>query len=110
MSKRQNKLQVVEDTANFGIYVWILPNGEPFMDDDGNTLNVPSMQYDITKMKQLADAAAYYGKPDGTAKFMPGVGRATDAQYKEDLERMSNGLTPYGDTSNWRELFRNARG
>ena len=110
MSKRQNKLQVVEDTANFGIYVWILPNGEPFMDDDGNTLNVPSMQYDIAKMKQLADAAAYYGKPDGTAKFMPGVGRATDDQYREDVERMASGLTPYGDTSNWRELFRNARG
>lgn len=109
MSNKQNKLQVVESTANYGIYVWILPNGEPFQDDDGNTLNIPSMQYDIKKMKQLADAAAYYGKPDGQALFMPGVGRATEAQYQEDVERMASGYTPYGDTGNWRELFKNAR-
>lgn len=108
MSKRENKLQVVENKSSYGLYVWILPNGEPFMDDQGNTLNVPSMQYDIQKMKALADAAAYYGQPEGQAMFMPGVGRATDTQYKEDIERMASGLTPYGDTGNWRELFRNA--
>lgn len=108
MNNKENKIQVVENTSNHGIYVWILPNGEPFQDDDGNTLNVPSIQYDIKKMKSLADAAAYYGKPDGQAKFMPGVGRATEKEYQEDLERMSNGLTPYGDTGNWRELFKNA--
>jgi hypothetical protein len=60
-------------------------------------------------MKALADAAAYWGKPEGTAKFMPGVGRATDTQAREDIERMAEGLTPYGDTENWRELFNNAR-
>jgi hypothetical protein len=109
MSNKQKKLQVVENSSNYGIYVWILPNGEPFTDDEGNTLNVPSMQYDIKKMKQLADAAAYYGKPDGQAMFMPGVGRATDSQHREDIERMASGYTPYGDTANWRELFRNAR-
>jgi hypothetical protein len=109
MAKRENKIQVVQNSANYGIYVWILPNGEPFMDDQGNTLNVPSMQYDIKKMKALADAAAYYGKPDGQAMFMPGVGRATETQYKEDVERMASGYTPYGDTGNWRELFQNAR-
>lgn len=108
MKNNKNKVQVVENTANYGIYIWILPNGEPFMDDDGNTLNVPSVQYDIQKMKALADAAAYYGKPDGRAQFLPGVGRATEAQYQEDIERMASGYTPYGDTGNWRELFRNA--
>jgi hypothetical protein len=109
MSKNKNKVQAVESTAEYGIYVWILPNGEPFMDDDGNTLNVPSVKYDIKKMKALADAAAYYGHPDGQAMFMPGVGRATATQYQEDIERMASGYTPYGDTGNWRELFKNAR-
>lgn len=110
MLNKENKLQVVEDKSNFGLYVWRLPNGEFFQDDDGNTLNVPAMKYDIKKMKALADAAAYYGKPEGEAVFLPGTGRATDSQYREDIERMASGYTPYGDTSNWRELFRNARG
>lgn len=109
MSNQENKIQVVENKSSHGIYVWILPNGQPFMDDDGNTLNVPSVQYDISKMKSLADAAAYWGKPEGTAKFMPGVGRASDNQAREDIERMAQGLTPYGDTENWKELFNNAR-
>lgn len=109
MSNNKNKLAVVQNNANYGLYVWILPSGEPLMDDDGNTLNVPAIQYDIQKMAALAQAAAHYGFPDGTAKFMPGVGRATDTQYREDIDRMANGLTPYGDTGNWSELFRNAR-
>lgn len=109
MTNRENKLVVVENKSQYGLYVWQLPNGEIFKDDDGNMLNVPSMQFDIKKMKQLADAAAYYGKPEGKAVFMPGVGRASETQYAEDIERMKSGLTPYGDTSNWRELFNNAR-
>lgn len=109
MQNKKHKVQAVGDGSNYGIYVWMLPNGEFFQDDDGNTLNVPSMKYDIQKMKSLQDAAAYYGKPEGKAVFIPGVGRATDTQYAEDIERMKSGLTPYGDTSNWRELFRNAR-
>ena len=109
MNNTKNKVQVVQDQSSYGIYVWRLPNGDFFQDDDGNTLNVPSMQFDIKKMKQISDAASYYGKSEGEAVFLPGVGRATEEQYREDLERMSNGYTPYGDTSNWRELFQNAR-
>jgi hypothetical protein len=109
MSNTKNKVNAVESKAEYGIYVWILPNGEPFMDDHGNTLNVPSRKYDISKMKALADAASYWGKPEGEAKFMPGVGRSSDSQAREDQDRMIEGLTPYGDTENWREVFQNAR-
>lgn len=109
MNYNTNGVQAVESTADYGIYVWILPNGEPFKDDEGNTLNIPSMKHDIEKMRTLAKAAAYWGKPDGEAKFMAGVGRSTDAQAREDVERMANGETPYGDTDNWREIFANER-
>ena len=40
---------------------------------------------------------------------MPGVGRVTDDQAREDIDRMAEGLTPYGDTGNWKELFANER-
>jgi len=109
MSNTKNKVNAVESKAEYGIYVWILPNGEPFMDDSGNTLNVPSRKYDISKMKSLADAAAYWGKPEGEAKFMPGVGRVSDTQAREDIDRMAEGYTPYGDTDNWKEIFANER-
>jgi hypothetical protein len=109
MSNTKNKVSAVESKAEYGIYVWILPNGEPFIDDHGNTLNVPSRKYDISKMKSLADAAKYWGKPEGEAKFMAGVGRVSDDASREDHERMAEGLTPYGDTENWKEVLQNAR-
>lgn len=109
MSNMNQKIKAVESTAEYGLYVWKLPNGEYFTDGDGNTLNVPSMKFDIQKMNRLAEAAAYYGAPDGQAFFMAGVGRATDSMLAEDTERMASGLTPYGDTDNWRELFANER-
>lgn len=109
MRNFQPGLEAVESSAEYGIYVWILPNGEPFQDDDGNTLNIPSMKHDIKNMNLLAKSAAYWGKPDGVAKFMPGVGRVTDDQAREDRDRMAEGLTPYGDTDNWKELFANER-
>jgi hypothetical protein len=105
MSQRKQKVVPVESNAEYGIYVWKLPNGRLFQDDDGNTLNVPSIKFDISKMKSLAEAAAYYGQPDGTPEFMAGVGRSTDDQAREDVQRMAEGLTPYGDTDNWREVF-----
>ena len=52
MSKPKNKVQAVQSSAEYGIYVWELPNGTHFQDDQGNTLNVPARKYDITKMKQ----------------------------------------------------------
>lgn len=109
MNNMKQGVQAVESSAEYGIYVWILPNGEPFKDDEGNTLNIPSMRHDIKNMSLLAKSASYWGKPDGVAKFMPGVGRVTDSEAAEDIERMANGLTPYGDSDNWKEIFANER-
>jgi len=109
MNNNKQGVEAVESNAQYGLYVWILPNGEPFKDDDGNMLNIPSMKHDIKKMSLLSKSAAYWGKPDGVAKFMPGVGRVSDTQAREDIDRMAEGLTPYGDTDNWKELFANER-
>ena len=109
MEKRKNGISVVQDESDYGIYVWKLPNGQLFMDDDGNTLNIPSMRYDIECIKIITEAARYWGEPEGEAVFMAGVGRATDSQAREDIDRMAEGLTPYGDLGNWKELFANER-
>lgn len=105
----KKKIKPIRNPEKFGIYAWQLPNGDLFKDDMGNVLNIPSKEHDIEKMNKLSKAAAYWGKPDGKPVFMPGVGRVTESEYEEDMERMISGLTPYGDTGAWREEFSNAR-
>jgi hypothetical protein len=104
----KKRIQPIRSAAKFGLYVWKLPDGSYFSDNLGNTLNVPSYEHDIEKMSRLTEAARYWGKPEGKPVFLAGVGRATESEYQEDLERMSSGLTPYGDTDSWREEFKNA--
>lgn len=100
------KLSIVQDKSKHGIYVWRLPDGSLFTDDDRNVLNIPSERGDITKMAEIRKAAAYYGQPDGEAIFIPGVGRVSEEEYQEDVERMNSGLLTYGDTGAWRDASR----
>jgi len=108
MINNKNGLSVVQSTADFGVYVWQLPNGQNFEDEDGNVLNIPSMRYDLQKIKHITEAARHYGQPEGQPVFLAGVGRVTEETAREDIDRMAEGLTPYGDTENWKEVFRSA--
>lgn len=102
-------LHIVEDKSNYGIYVWLLPDGSVFKDDDNNVLNIPSQRGDIEKMSEIRKAASYWGQPDGQPAFIPGVGRVTEEEYQEDQYRMNEGLLPYGDTGAWRDASRASR-
>ena len=103
------KVTKVVDKSPFGIYVWLLPDGNVFKDDDNNVLNIPSMRGDITKMLEISKAAAHYGQPEGKAVFIPGIGRISDEEYEQDKERMENGLLTLGDTGAWRDAARSRR-
>jgi len=103
------KITKVTDKSPFGLYVWLLPDGSVFKDDDNNVLNIPSMYGDITKMSEIAKVAAAYGQPEGKAVFIPGVGRLTDEEYEQEKERVESGLTTYGDTGAWRDAARARR-
>ena len=99
MSNRKKALKkprvtVVEENPGWGIYVWRKANGQLFFDDDDNILNIPSRQFDVEKMKQIAEAAAHYGEPEGKAEFVHGLQRATDEEYTEQRERMKAGMLP----------------
>ena len=102
-------MSIVQDKSPYGLYVWKLPDGSIFKDEDGNILNIPSIQHDIEKMKNIKEAAAYYGQPEGEPMWVPGVGRVTEEEYQSDLYRMSEGLTPLGDTGAWRDAARATR-
>lgn len=92
MSKR--RIKSVQSKADYGLYVWMMTNGKPFSDGNGNVLNIPGRKYDIEKMAQVANAARYYGAPDGEAKFVPGVQRVSKMRHSEEIDRMKEGLIP----------------
>lgn len=91
---KKPKVTVVEENPGWGLYAWRKENGQLFMDDDHNLLNIPSRYGDINKMEQIRKAAAHYGEPEGKPEFIPGVQRTTDEDYTEQVNRMKEGLLP----------------
>ncbi len=88
------KITPIEKMYDWGLYFWQLPDGHLFHDGNGNLLNIQSMKNDIMKLAELRKAAAHYGQPDGKPYFVPGITRASDEEYSEQLNRMQNGLIP----------------
>lgn len=78
----------------WGLYFWRLPDGHLFKDDEGRLLNIPSIRNDIGQIAKLREVARSYGQPDGTPWFYAGIGRATDEEYQEQLDRLDQGLIP----------------
>lgn len=78
----------------WGLYFWKLPDGHLFKDEDGRMLNIPSIKGDIGQIAKLRQAAAHYGEPEGEPWFYAGVGRATDEEYDEQMDRLKEGLLP----------------
>ena len=91
----ETKVQVIQENfSNYGTYVWIKPNGKPFMDSDKNVLSIEGMKDDKARIKQLADAAKYWGQPDGRAVFYPNMKKISDEEHSEQVDRMKQGLIP----------------
>jgi hypothetical protein len=95
MEKVKNvRVSEVKSDAQWGLYMWRLPSGKLFSDGNGNYLNIPSMYGDIEKISIIRKAAAHYGQPEGTPHFEPGVQRATDEEYAEQVDRLKAGEIP----------------
>lgn len=90
---KDRRLSVVEE-YDWGVYVWQLPDGTYLADDDANFLNIPAKFGDRAKIKRLAEVAAHYGYPDGTAVFSGGSRQINDEEFWEQICRLEAGLTP----------------
>lgn len=91
----ETKVQVIEENfSNYGTYVWMKPNGKPFMDSDRNVLSIEGMRDDKSRIKELSDAAKYWGQPEGRAVFYPNMKKISDEEHSEQLDRMKQGLIP----------------
>ena len=90
----ESKLTVVEKGYDWGIYIWKKANGKPFTDGQGNVLNIPSHRGDQLQIQKLVREAKALGQEDGSYEFYPGMGRISDEEYSEQLDRMKQGLIP----------------
>jgi len=91
----KTKVTVVEEPfSNYGIYVWQLPSGKFFTDDNGNALSIDSMKGDESRIALLRNEAAWNGQPHGQAVFFANVRKVSDEEYSEQLDRMAQGLIP----------------
>lgn len=88
--KTTNK-QVVEEYP-WGLYVWQTPDGEILGDDEGNVMNVFCQKGDLKAIQKLAEAARYYGFPEGTPVWRSGQRRVTDEEFEEQKMRERLGL------------------
>lgn len=89
------KVQVIEEKfSNYGTYVWYKANGKPFTDGSGGVLSIEGMKDDKSKIKELTDAASYWGEPEGRAVFFPNTHKISDEEHSEQLDRMKQGLIP----------------
>jgi len=90
----KSKITVLDKQYDWGIYVWQRENGKWFTDGNGNILNIPSHRDDQIQLHKLRQAAAHYGEPNGKPVFFSGMGRVTDEEYAEQVDRMKQGLIP----------------
>ncbi len=91
----ETRVQVIkEEFSLFGTYVWMKPNGKPFTDGQGNALSIEGMKDDKSKIKELSDAAKYWGQPEGRAVFYPNMRKISDEEHSEQVDRMKQGLIP----------------
>ena len=88
------KVRVVEDSAEYGIYVWKTETGKIFGDGNGSFMNIPARKYDIAAINRITQAAAHYGAGPGEARFMAGVTRITDEEHSVQIDRMKQGYIP----------------
>ena len=89
------KVRVIsEEFSNFGTYIWVKENGKPFTDGSNNVLSIESYKNDKSRVKELTDAAAYWGEPNGKAVFYPNTRQISNEEHSEQIDRMKQGLIP----------------
>ena len=89
-----SRVTLLDKQYDWGIYVWQKENGKWFTDGQGNILNIPSHRDDQIQLHKLRQAAAYHGEPNGRPVFFAGMGRISDEEYSEQMDRMKQGLIP----------------
>lgn len=88
------KMKVTEiEEVDYGMYMWVLPDGRFVTDGDGGYLSIPSKKGDVLRIKNLKDAAKSYGL-EGKPVFWSGHRPVTAEEYEMQKMRLEWGLVP----------------
>ena len=78
----------------YGVCIWIMPDGKPLSDGDG-VLCAEGFVGDEDIEKRVTQAAKYWtGKDDGEIAWVHGARKVSNSERDDQVERLSNGLTP----------------
>ena len=89
----KSKITRVQDRKRIGVYIWVLPNGEPLSNDNGDVLNIVSERGDMVQVNNLRYVAAQLGYPEGYAVWEPRR-RIDDEELEHQRDRFVAGLVP----------------
>ena len=88
-------IKEIEKIYKWGLYFWQLPDGHLFHDGAGSFLSVhANFEGDMEAIKQISDAARYYGQPDGKPWFKAGARQVSEAEYSEQVQRLAEWYIP----------------
>lgn len=87
------KITVVEED-DYGLYIWVMPDGRPVGDSDNNFMCIASKKGDREQLRKLREAARYYGVEEGRPVFLAGQRMITDEEFEEQKQRLAWGLIP----------------
>lgn len=93
LGKKKSSVRTVNE-AEYGVYVWEMPDGRWVGDDEGNWMLISGVKGDRVAMKKLEEAAKSYGITEGAPVFLSGHRRVSDEEYEEQRQRMLLGLVP----------------
>lgn len=93
LDKKKSGISTV-DEAEYGVYVWELPDGRWVGDGEGNWMTISGVKGDRIAMKKLEDAAKAHGVTEGAPAFLSGHRRVTDEEFEEQRQRLMLGLVP----------------
>lgn len=90
----KTKITPIDKIYDWGLYIWQLPDGHLFRNEDNDLLSIQAYKGDLAAISELRKAAAYYGQPEGKPWFYSGGRQVSDSEYSEQVDRMSQGLIP----------------
>lgn len=95
MQKGKTRVTVVQEDADYGLWVWQCSNGRYFSDGNANFMNIKGSRFDLHAMAKLRDAAKAFGVDvGGKPVFLPRTRQVSDMEYSEQKDRMAQGYIP----------------
>jgi hypothetical protein len=85
----------VVDEPDWGVYLWIMPNGQVVSADESHPLMLEGERGDRAAMQKMRDfVRSEFGITEGQTVFLGGHRNVSDEEWEEQRSRLLFGLEP----------------